>query len=401
MAYLKSDDERKTLERLFGGQQQVLTVVCSNNVLRDVAYETNFSEFELGTRLNLSHSDVANIDQRDTGYERKYQVFLTWKRRFGNGATYFALANALARCRPFDLHLLEFVKFKIEAENSTVEVEKMPAIQTEEMLSPRNELVPSHLPPLAYAGVPVLVTSIVLQLHMSALLLSKEEECQALQTRIKRYEEKISELQMSHAVLQEKLKKQDVQTKKIISQLQAENNHLRNGLEPRYQTQSTGLTQLHVPLGIPVQASTGFTTDSMADSIIPKIEADSLASNGINCSAGMTDCEIPSKKRVSSVSPDEAKDPSPQFLSVEESSTQPLAMEESLYCSNADQECSSIVLPTNQEEQELQSNEHSLVIGDAFLAMDESALIEWPSRQGRKRSLPPDTSPVQAKVLLA
>ena len=56
-----------------------------------------------------------------------------------------------------------------------------------------------------------------------------EQECQALQTRIKRYEEKISELQMSHAVLQEKLKKQDIQTKKIISQLQAENNHLRNG----------------------------------------------------------------------------------------------------------------------------------------------------------------------------
>ena len=395
MAHHNSCDEKRSLERLFGDLQPVLALVCSDNVLRDLAYETKFSEFELGTRLSLSESDVVNIDQRESGYEKKYQVFLTWKRRFGNGATYSALINALARCRPLDMHLLEFVKSAIQAEK--------PAIQADEMPLSKNALVPSHLSPLAYAGASVLATSIASQLRMNVLLLSKEEECQALQTIIKQYEEAMSKLRMSNAALREELRKQDVRAKETIKQLQAENKHLRDGLEPCYQAQSIGLvTQLHVPVGIPVQASTGVTSDSMADLIVPKVEADSLASSEINSSAGTMDCKVPSEERVLSVSLDETEDRSLLPLSPEESLSQPLAMEqESLYCSNADQECSSIVLHTNQEEQELHSNKHSLVVGNAFLEMDESALMEWPSQQGCKWSLSPDTSPVQAKVLLA
>ena len=97
MSYLDSDDEKTRVERLFGHLQPILSLVCTDNFLRDIAYEAKFSESELGTRFKLSQSDVANIvDLRESGYEKKYQVFVTWKRRFGNAATYSAFINALA-----------------------------------------------------------------------------------------------------------------------------------------------------------------------------------------------------------------------------------------------------------------------------------------------------------------
>ena len=197
------------------------------------------------------------------------------------------------------------------------------------------------------------------------------------------------------------MKKEDSQNKETICKLQSEIKHFCDGLPLHYETQSTGhfggTTSLHA---VPVQATTSLVSCSMVDLTVPKIKQDSLASSDGECSAGTTDSKIPIKKSVPSISSDNTKD---QLLSVsvEESMSQPHTIEEeSLYSFNADQECSSIVPPLDQGGQELDSNEHSLVIGDAFLAVDESALMEWPTRQGRKRSLSPDASPVRKKILL-
>lgn len=80
-----------------------LNEICSDNVLRDIAFKSRHPPQELGTRLNLEISEINNCTAgNESVYEKRFQVLYAWKRKFGHSATYRQLLESLGRCLPPD-----------------------------------------------------------------------------------------------------------------------------------------------------------------------------------------------------------------------------------------------------------------------------------------------------------